>query len=76
MRLHGSTTPAPVAGVISDRIYPSHKAAAERCGVSEKYLRHAIKNGRGPARLKPTKRKTLFREGDLVNWMAKWEVVQ
>jgi hypothetical protein len=51
------------------------KSAAERCGVTETWLRNQTKAGNGPRYLQPSRKTILFRPADLDEWVAGWKRV-
>ena len=51
------------------------KAAAERLGVPENWLRNQTRMGTGPTYIKPSARTILFRDEDLDRWRASWKII-
>lgn len=50
--------------------------AAEYLGISDKYLRNQLKLGTGPTYLKPSAHTVLFRQQDLDDWKASWQIIR
>jgi hypothetical protein len=56
------------------QLYDKQRAASY-CGLSARYFRNQVREGRGPTFLKPSARTILFRQSDLDDWMASWQIV-
>ena len=50
--------------------------AAEYLGISPTYLSNQMKLGTGPTYLKPSPKTVLFRQQDLDDWKASWQIVR
>ena len=53
-------------------IYLSNKEAAEYANVSVQYLQRQCVQRTGPAFIRPSPKRTLFRKADLDAWVASW----
>jgi excisionase family DNA binding protein len=54
-------------------IYLSPTEAAQYAGVSLSYLKRQCVQRTGPAFIRPSPRRTMFRKADVDAWVASWE---
>ena len=53
-----------------------HKDAATYVGMAPNILRNQLRSGGGPARVRISPHKTMFRRADLDAWKASWQVIE
>ena len=53
-----------------------HKDAATYVGIPPNALRNQLRSGGGPARVRISPHKTMFRRADLDAWRASWQVIE
>ena len=53
-----------------------HKDAASYVGMAPNTLRNQLRSGGGPARVRISPHKTMFRREDLDAWKASWQVIE
>jgi predicted DNA-binding transcriptional regulator AlpA len=56
-----------------EAMYLSPAEAAQRAGVSLQYLMRQCADRTGPAFIRPSPRRTMFRKIDVDTWVASWE---